>query len=200
MSAALRSFETQWRARAPDALQPIREEAMRRFLKLGLPSLRDETWRYTDLRSIAAQSFAPGSCAPDVARADGIALDQRVAPEAGELQSLIDAGQHAITLTMVNGCPLLDADIPTINSIEINNISELLNRDSKSLERFFEPASDADQRRWTLLNTALFVDGLYLKITAAVATPIVIVHLSTGESAQAAHPRVIIDAAPGSRA
>ena len=34
MSAALRSFETQWRARAPDALQPIREAAMERFLKL----------------------------------------------------------------------------------------------------------------------------------------------------------------------
>ena len=54
---ALRSFETQWRARTPDALQPIREQAMQRFLKLGLPSLRDETWRYTDLRSLAAQSL-----------------------------------------------------------------------------------------------------------------------------------------------
>ena len=105
MSAALRSFETQWRARVPDALQPIREAAMQRFLKLGLPSLRDETWRYTDLRSIAAQSFAAAACAPDAARADGTAL------EAGELRSLIDAGQHAMTLTMVNGCPELDANI-----------------------------------------------------------------------------------------
>ncbi len=62
MSAALRSFETQWRARTPDALQPIREQAMQRFMKLGLPSLRDETWRYTDLRSLAALSFGAASC------------------------------------------------------------------------------------------------------------------------------------------
>ena len=63
MSAALRSFETQWRARTPDALQPIREQAMQRFLKLGLPSRRDETWRYTDLRSLAALSYGEAGCA-----------------------------------------------------------------------------------------------------------------------------------------
>jgi len=57
MSAALHSFEAQWRARSADALQPFREQAMQRFLKLGLPTLRDETWRYTDLRSVAAQSL-----------------------------------------------------------------------------------------------------------------------------------------------
>jgi len=55
MSAAMRSFEAQWRARTPDALQSIREQAMQRFLKLGLPTSRDETWRYTDLRGIGAQ-------------------------------------------------------------------------------------------------------------------------------------------------
>ncbi len=45
---------------------------MQRFLKLGLPSPRDETWRYTDLRSLAAQSFvdaqAKRRAADDAAR------------------------------------------------------------------------------------------------------------------------------------
>jgi len=65
--AALRSFEAQWRARAADALRPAREQAMQRFLKLGLPSPRDETWRYTDLRALAAQSFVD---APHKARGE----------------------------------------------------------------------------------------------------------------------------------
>jgi len=93
MSAALRSFETQWRARVPDALQPIREQAMQRFLKLGLPSLRDETWRYTDLRSLAASSFGAAGCA---------ATDAEAGARAGagtesdhEALTLVDAGQHA---------------------------------------------------------------------------------------------------------
>jgi Fe-S cluster assembly protein SufD len=188
MSAALRSFETQWRTRAPDALQPIREAAMERFLKLGLPSLRDETWRYTDLRALAGQSYREAGCETPGAASLSASL------------SLVNAEQHAVTLTMVNGCPVLPADLPDINGIEINSIRETYNEDPSRIRRFFESASDADQRRWVLLNTALFIDGLYLKITGTVAAPIVIRHLSTGDGAQAAHPRIIIDASPGASA
>ncbi|HEY2464567.1 MAG TPA: Fe-S cluster assembly protein SufD [Steroidobacteraceae bacterium] len=192
MSAALRSFETQWRARAPDALQLIREQAMQRFLQLGLPSQRDETWRYTDLRSLDASSFAEAGCA-----ADGSIND---APGSDASLSLLDAGQQAATITMRNGCPLMSADLPNINGIEINSISDAYKHDSTNIKRFFESASNADQRRWVLLNTALFIDGLYLKITQPVGTPIVIRHLSSGPAAQAAHPRVIIDVTPGASA
>jgi len=198
MSAALRSFETQWRARTPDALQPIREQAMQRFLKLGLPSLRDETWRYTDLRSVAASSYGEAGCASQASDAGTEAgAGARSGPAA---LTLVDAGQHAATITMRNGCPLLGADLPAINGIEINSIKELYKQDPSYLRRFFESASDADQRRWVLLNTALFIDGLYLKITGTVATPLVIRHLSQGGTAQAAHPRIIIDASPGASA
>jgi Fe-S cluster assembly protein SufD len=188
MSAALRSFETQWRARAPDALQPIREAAMARFLKLGLPSLHDETWRYTDLRALAGQSYGEAGC------------ETPGAPTLGASLSLVNAEQHAATLTVVNGCPVLPVDMPEINGIEINGIKELYDQDPSRLRRFFESASDADQRRWVLLNTALFIDGLYLKITQTVSTPIVIRHISTGDGAQAAHPRIIIDVAPNASA
>ena len=198
MSAALRSFEAQWRARTPDALQPIREQAMQRFLKLGLPTQRDETWRYTDLRSLGAQSYDQAGCASN---ADGGAGVSAGAMSGGPAAlTLVGAGQHALTVTMLNGCPLLGADFPVINGFKINSIKELYKQDSNYLRRFFESASDADQRRWVLLNTALFIDGLYLKITQPLATPIVIRHVSAGDTAQAAHPRIIIDASPGASA
>ncbi len=132
---------------------------MKRFMKLGLPSLRDETWRYTDLRSVAAQSFAPALC------------ETRGLPTSPAAWSLVDPGQQAATLTMVNGCPLLDGEVPKLNGVEINSIRDIYKRDSRSLARFFDAALDAEQRRWVLLNTALFIDGLYLKITAAVPHP-----------------------------
>jgi Fe-S cluster assembly protein SufD len=198
MSAALRSFETQWRTRAPDALQPIREAAMERFLKLGLPSLRDETWRYTDLRALAGQSYRDAGCETSSATTPSAAAPS--AATASPSLSLVNAGQHAATLTMINGCPVLGADLPAINGIEINSIRGLYNQDPGSLRRFFDSASDADQRRWVLLNTALFIDGLYLKITKPVSTPIVIRHVSTGDGAQSAHPRIIIDLQPGASA
>jgi Fe-S cluster assembly protein SufD len=187
-SPALRSFEAQWHSRSADALWPAREQAMQRFLKLGLPSPRDETWRYTDLRALAAQSFVD---AKHMARGD-------VQPTAA--LALLDASPHA-TLLVVNGYPLLQADDAKINGIEINSIREISRLDPSTLLRFLPPASDADQRRWVLLNTALFRDGLYLKITGQLATPLLILHVSAGDGANdAAYPRVIIDACAGSSA
>src|ERR1700733_8771217 len=168
MSVALNSFETQWRGRMPDALQPIREQAMQRFLKLGLPSQRDETWRYTDLRSLAARSFAAASCGQDGSL------------EISEALSLVAAEQQAITVTMMNGCPVNLQEIRGIDGLSINSLQDIIKSDSRSISRFFESATDADQRRWTLLNTALFVDGLYLKVTGIVARPIVVLHVSNG--------------------
>jgi Fe-S cluster assembly protein SufD len=188
-SAALRSFEAQWHARAADALWPVREPAMHRFLKLGLPSLRDETWRYTDLRSLAAQSFV------DAPR------ETREALVPGASMSLLDDASGAATLLMINGYPSAGTDKRVINGIEIRSIREISLVDPKSLSRFIEPASDADQRRWALLNTALFVDGLYLKITKPVSSPLLIVHMATGDGDNdVAHPRVIIEACPGASA
>jgi Fe-S cluster assembly protein SufD len=188
-SAALRSFAAQWRTRTADSLTPLREQAMQRFLKLGLPTPRDETWRYTNLRNWSAKTFVD---APHKARGE-------IEPNAS--LSLLGKSDRAASLLMVNGYPFMPAADGLINGIEIYSLREAARLDTKTLARFLEPLSDADQQRWSLLNTALFVDGLYLKITAQVPTPLVILHVSTGEGADnIAYPRVIIEAAPGSSA
>jgi Fe-S cluster assembly protein SufD len=188
-SAALRSFAAQWQARSADSLSPVREQAMQRFLKLGLPSLRDETWRYTDLRSLAAQSFVD---APRTTRG-------QIEPYAP--LALLGETDRAASLLMVNGYPTLPVAEGLVNGIEIKSLREVSRLDPNTLLRFLEPLSDADQQRWALLNTALFVDGLYLKITARVPMPLIILHVATADGANnIAYPRVIIEAAPGSSA
>jgi Fe-S cluster assembly protein SufD len=188
-SPALRSFAAQWRARSADPMSLLREEAMQRFLKLGLPTLRDETWRYTNLRSLAAQSFVD---APHRSRGE-------IEPHAS--LSLLGKADRAASLLMVNGYPLMPPADGLIKDIEISSIRDLSHLDPIRLRRFLEPLSDADQQRWVLLNTALFSDGLYLKITAPILTPLVILHVATGDGAnEIAYPRVIIEAAPGSSA
>src|SRR5882762_9561460 len=156
MNPALRSFAAQWQARSTDALSPVRAQAMQRFLTLGLPSLRDETWRYTDLRSLAAQSFV------DAPRK----IHGEIEPSAS--LSLLDKTDRAASLLMVNGYPTMPVVDGLISGIEIYSLQEVARVDPDMLLRFLEPLSDADQQRWTLLNTALFVDGLYLKIVSRV--------------------------------
>jgi Fe-S cluster assembly protein SufD len=188
-SAALRSFADQWRTRTADSLSPVREQAMQRFLKLGLPTLQDESWHYTNLRSLAAQNFV------DAPRKAGGELPTN-APLA-----LLGAGDGAIALLVVNGYPQLPLPTGAIKGIEIKSIRDLANLDSTLVRGYLEPLSDAEQQRWVLLNTALFVDGLYIKITGQVPTPLLILHVSTGNEANnIAYPRVIIEATAGSSA
>ena len=188
-SAALRSFAAQWQSRAADSLSPLREQAMQRFLTLGLPTLHDESWRYTNLRALAAQSFVD---APRRTRGE---LEPRAS------LPLLGKTERAASLVMVNGHPVEPRIDGLSNGMEINTIRRLSELHPNSLRRFLEPLSDAEQRRWSLLNTALFVNGLYIKINAVVPVPLLILHVASGEGTDdIAYPRVIIEAAPGSSA
>src|SRR6202171_966177 len=112
MSPALRSFAAQWETRAVDSLSAVREQAMQRFLKLGLPSLRDETWRYTDLRSLAARSFV------DAPRK----IHGEIEPIAS--LSLLDQTDRAASLLMVNGYPTMPMD-GLVSGLEIYSLREV---------------------------------------------------------------------------
>src|SRR5450631_421852 len=141
--AALRSFEAQWlerqsaskrldRSTAGDPLSALREEAMGRFLRLGLPTTRDESWRYTNLRRLTAHSFID---APDVAE------------ESGAAAGSWDLGERLATVHMVNGFAMS----PTprgLNSkdIVIYNLRDLSRIDPDLVARLLPPLSDAEER------------------------------------------------------
>ena len=186
-SPALRSFAGQWHTRTPDSLAAFREQAMQRFLKLGLPTMRDETWRYTNLRSLAARTFID---APRRNRAE-------IEPDAS--LSLVGESDRAASLLMVNGYPSMPSGDGFIKGLEINSLYELSKLDPKFLRTYLEAPMDTDLERFTLLNTALFVDGFHLKITERMSTPLIILHVATGDGANnVAYPRVIIHASPDS--
>jgi Fe-S cluster assembly protein SufD len=194
-SAALRSFEQQWRARAPDTLSGLRERALKRFLQLGLPTLHDESWRYTSLRPFASQSFvdAPAAAAEGFDRRQALALDASQALLGGR----IAAERHAIVL--VNGYPLLPPASEA--GAEIRALSALAHENPDLVARHLEPLPDAEELRWLLLNTALGVDGVHIKIKSALATPLLILHVGSADRpGTVAYPKVIVEAAAGATA
>src|ERR1700753_132067 len=111
-SPALRSFAGQWHTRKPDSLAPIREKAMERFLALGLTSSHDETWRYTNLRSLASRTFVD---APH-RRRDEIETEASL--------SLVGDSERAALLLMVNGHPHMPSADGFIRGIEINSLRD----------------------------------------------------------------------------
>jgi len=189
-SAALRSFEAQWLARDVDSLSPLREKAMQRFLRLGLPTPRDESWHYTNLRRLAAQSFvdAPSAAAGFL--------------ESAASSSLLGAAERAATVLMVNGHPVLPAAVDTArDGIEMLSLRDMARSDAGLLARHLEPLSDAEEARFGLLNKALFLDGLYLKVNGRLRAPLLVVHLATADGPDCvAYPRIIVEASKGSHA
>jgi Fe-S cluster assembly protein SufD len=186
-SPALRSFAGQWHTRKPDALAALREKAMERFLALGLPTPRDETWRYTNLRSLAARTFVD---APHRQR-------HEIEPNAS--LSLVGESDRASLLLMVNGHPHMPRADGFIKGLEINSLKDLYKHDSKLLRTYMETPDDTDLARFALLNTALFEDGFHLRITEPLVAPLIVMHVATSDGLNnVAYPRVIIHAAPGS--
>jgi Fe-S cluster assembly protein SufD len=188
MTPALRSFEAQWQQHAPDALQPFREAAMQRFVALGLPTVHDESWRYTNLRALQAQSYRAGSPAPGAHHAP---VEAAWLTDAGRIPSIL----------IVNGQPRISGAAAQAAGFEIRGLAELAATDPSRVSRYLETLSDADQRRWELLNTALFTDGLFIEVNGPTEMPLCLVHVSSAAGdINAAYPRVIVCAARGSRA
>lgn len=190
-SPALRSFEAQWLARESDAIAPLREQAMNRMLQLGLPGAGDESWRYTSLRQLAARTFTDAPPRNE---------EERVEPSAS--LSLLGVSERVATVLMVNGYPVLPTAIDlTFDGTEVTSLKSLARTDPGLLTRFLAPLSDAEELRFDLLNKALFLDGLFIKVKSVSSTPIVILHLATADRPDTvSYPRVIIEAAPGAGA
>jgi Fe-S cluster assembly protein SufD len=187
-SAALRSFEAQWQARAADALQTWREQAVQRLVRLGLPSAQDESWRYTNLRGLTAHSFA---AAPLVAKTAATLAAPAASPDT--------PSSLAAHIEIVNGYPQLPGAAATrIAGLEISSLAELAQRDPARVAAHLSHSSDQDHQRWGLLNTALCADGLYIRVKATLPAPLLLLHRATGTAENCAyHPLVVIDVEPG---
>jgi Fe-S cluster assembly protein SufD len=164
--------------------------SMERFQRLGLPTARDESWRYTDLRSLDTGRFAAALGAPAAPLSAHSWLDPQ-----GLLPTILVVNGHLLAGPGLQWLP------PTIESFKISRLKDLSHKESEDIERRFPAFSDAERHRFALLNAALSPDTLHVQVRGAAAAPLLIVHLTVGGHPEAAaHPRVLIEAAPGARA
>jgi len=207
-SPAMRSFEAQWNARltkrgpaANDALSGLRHEAMRRFLTLGLPGQRDESWRHTNLRGIEATSFGDVAYR-ELAGMPGAAARPRDQDSTSSALSFLDPANEFTTRVLVNGLPVFpETGNQCLTNIQFSRLQDKCKEDSNLLTQLSRLLSDSEQRRWSLLNSALFTDGLHIKIEGELATPVLLIHRTRGaEDWIATHPRVVIEASANARA
>jgi Fe-S cluster assembly protein SufD len=166
-------------------LQALRAEAAAGFAAQGLPTRRDEAWRFTDLSDLAALPL------------DGSG------PAAREGKGHVDViGEACHLLVFVDGvfAPGVSSPGTLPAGVELRPLSGALESASAADLAPLFTVSDAKRRSLSALNSALFEDGVLLRVAAGVQVerPIHLVFLHAG--APLVTPRCGIALGAGSRA
>jgi Fe-S cluster assembly protein SufD len=159
-----------------------RAAAFERFAALGFPGPREEAWKYTSLRRLAARRF-PASGTDGVAPALPEAL----------------AGHR---LALVNGRRREDLSTPgpLPQGLRVRGLADA-HGDGESLAALLRVARGGGTERFGALNAALCPDVLLLDVAAGAAPePLEIVLAATPTQPGMSHPRLVIRAAAGSHA
>jgi Fe-S cluster assembly protein SufD len=157
-------------------LRRTRRQAFEKFRESGFPTIKSEDWRYTNVNRFLKEEYA---------------LAAPSSPTAANLiASAAISDLDCYTIVLVNG--VLDktqapTDLPT--GLELLPVAEA--RQNETLSAFFERADAGKDRFFTALNTALFSDGLFIRVKAGllIEKPIHIIHAFTAGHNLMVQPR-----------
>jgi len=172
---------------APKLLQNLRQRGRESFAALGLPGRRQEEWRFTRLKGIEDEIFAP----PDVVAASIDISPWRVS--------------DAHLLVFVDGIFSPDvsdvSDLP--DGVVVSNLVLATASESGAVSKHLGSLAGLEQHPFAALNNALVADGAFIHLPAGVELerPIQLVFVSGSEGRPTlSAPRILIIAEAASRA
>lgn len=178
------------RATAPEWVRTFRKQGLEHLSRLGLPTSRDEDWKYTQVAPAAAREFVP------VHTVHAAGLEEAVArlalPGPGPRLVFVD-GRFVRELSSLGALP---------RGLVLKGLREALLEDGELLEAALGQRARAQEHAFTALNAALLEDGLFMRLVpGTVCTePVQLLFLSRGETLPLASPRVVVLAGAGSEA
>ncbi len=170
----------EWRAR--------RAQALERCVNLGLPTQRDESWKYTPMRLLEKRLLQVSSPEPAPLAADAF--------ESSKLML-----EDVRTLVFCNGrlMPSLSDGLTADAGVQCEPLAESLRRSpGELLDRIGIPGDSAEERL-ALLNVAFLAEGVDVRVAAGIeGHTLYLLFLSSG-SRGVHHPRVLIDVGPNAQ-
>jgi Fe-S cluster assembly protein SufD len=174
------------RASDPAWLRASRAQAAATFRDEGLPTTRQEEWRFTPVNAIADVPAQPVASAI----ADAAAVDGFLFRDFGGSQLVFVNGHYSPALSRLH----------TLTAgIRVSSIAAMLEADPDTLQRHIGTAVKFRQQGFTALNDAWFTDGAAIVVDAGavVSAPIHLLYYSTG--AGASYPRTLVVAGANSQ-
>lgn len=183
-----RAFQA--RADAPSWLQALREEGLSQFQARGLPTAKDEEWKYTPVATLSSHPFQP---VRDVSAGEDVA--QAVARLAlpGPRLVFVD-GRFVPALSVLSGLP---------RGVVLKPLSQALREDGALLQETLGQRARPSAHAFTSLNAALLEEGALLTLAprALSEVPVQLLFLARGgDGPVLASPRIVVVAGEGSEA
>ena len=173
----------------PRWLDDLRSRGAARFAVLGIPTVRDEEWRFTNASALNSIEFTPaGPMSGAAERLHGFAYTD--AP----VRLVIVNGRFDTTLSRTKGLP---------QGVQAGSLAAAMKDHADVVQRYFGQLADFTSRSFAALNTAFVQDGAFVHLPdgAVVDTPIHIIFVSGADgSTVMAHPRTLIVAGANAQA
>ncbi len=173
LHAALEEFGASFQGDgAPDPFADVRQAARGHFERLGIPTRRDEAWKYTDLRTALSHDYTFVTGKTGLSDAD---IDAAVA------SAEID-GFNAFRLVVVDGeVDASRSDLAELpEGVLAGSLREASATGGGAVETYFAKFADVEKNAFAALNTAFQLDGLFLHVPKNVELerPIHVVHVT----------------------
>lgn len=165
----------------PTDLVSIKQEAIEQFEQLGLPTMKNEEWKYTYLGKVLKRGFVPGlNTLPDAATLKTIA------------ETLPKVSKETNRIVLVDG--IFSSELSQINpsdQFKTSSITENWTQDQGKTSALFSTLTQGKEQALTALNTALFQDGIYIEVAEGGKAYFEIMIVKTGKL-EMSMPRILI--------
>jgi Fe-S cluster assembly protein SufD len=181
----------------PASLQEMRDRSLREFMEAGIPTTKDEEWKYTSLRIVEEGQFKP-------------AYGATVYRE--EIEATALGNIDGLTLTFVNGehAPELSTEHALPAGVIVSSLRDALESHEElvlqhlgSVVPLTGKLGSTNDQRFVSLNTAYLSEGAFVYVPrgAAVQAPIHLLFVNRADHGPfVAHPRVLIVVEDGAEA
>jgi len=166
-------------------VREAREAAFARFAEVGIPTSKNEEWRFTSVRHLGSTQFVRASASPRL-------TEQQIAP--------LLVGGGTLRVVVVDG--VVDLALSRLSATAAVRLAALSGTDGDGMSCAGDSAT-AMMTPFAALNAALWTGGAILSVgaNAAVLEPIEILHVTTAAAANAViTPRLAVYVAPNASA
>ena len=139
--------------KSPGWVARLREEGLTRFRKTGIPTVKDEEWKYTNLSALAGHRYTP-------AGKSALSPAQRKDVRARY------CGEADVNIVFVNGTP--DKELSNFGKpptgVEIMTLSDALTNNAAAVQEIWAHYDPQKDSAFVALNKALTREGIYIHI------------------------------------